>query len=46
MREYHVRFCERLAVKFRWSTHLYSDEEGEFHSQVQHLISLLSPVKQ
>ena len=22
MREYHVRFCEGLVVKFRWSTHL------------------------
>ena len=23
MREYHVRFCEGLVVKFRWSTHLH-----------------------
>ena len=23
MREYHVRFCERLRVKFPWSTHQY-----------------------
>jgi hypothetical protein len=38
MREYHVRFCERLGVRFPRSTHQYFCGETHFFSMSRRFI--------